>query len=412
MACATSALEELDNRKMDFCRVLYITEILRNILDNLDKQSLFRITVTCRDFSGPALDTLWAVMDSFKPFIPLLPENVRQNWDLAYTLEDLSQMQCPEEEWKVFDSYARRVRHFDCGNNTNNRSVYQQLIILRPTSVAFPHLKGLSFTLGPGTLMFPPSLRILEICSLDFPFGPAFNIHLALRRAAEDVPFLGSLRIVGEFHLFPAGGYPLPFKALHTVELSAFLELQPKVFHHFSHLLSTAPVRFLRVAIPILSQLFVEPTDRDKMSIFLNVEVLDIIANPEQASNLVSLVGSPHLHTVIFEARGCSSGFDRFLSVLAQRPVPIRSLKITVQGVETRGAEASADVQGFLRALEPVVSAGLERLTVNISMERASRVCSSVWKRLDEGCWPALEHFECNLTDADTGDSVISVVQS
>ncbi|KAF8841789.1 hypothetical protein BDN67DRAFT_966679 [Paxillus ammoniavirescens] len=133
MACTTSALEEPDNIKMDFCRVLYITEILQNILDNLidDKQSLFHIAVSCKDLSGPALDTLWKRMPSFDPFIPLLPEIVRQNWFLAHALEDLSHMQCPEEEWKVFDSYARRVHHLDCGNNTKNRSVYQQLVLAR-----------------------------------------------------------------------------------------------------------------------------------------------------------------------------------------------------------------------------------------------------------------------------------------
>jgi hypothetical protein len=82
MTWAISATEEQDNKQTDFCRVLYITEILRVILDNLidDKRSLFHIAISSKPFTDPALDTLWAKMNSFDPFIPLLPEKVRQDW--------------------------------------------------------------------------------------------------------------------------------------------------------------------------------------------------------------------------------------------------------------------------------------------------------------------------------------------
>ncbi|KIJ12797.1 hypothetical protein PAXINDRAFT_101021 [Paxillus involutus ATCC 200175] len=418
MACATSALEELGNKKKDFCHALYITEILRLILDNLidDKRCLFRIAVSCKAFSDPALDILWAFMPSFDPFILLVPENVRQNLGPAYTLEVLSHMQCPEEEWRVFDSYARRVRYLAFGGNTS--LAYQQLGILRPNCVVFPHLKALEFSMyidpGPGTLMFPSSLRTLTICNVGsiFPCKSHSYTELALRQAAQDVPLLENLEITGTYDLYPGGGlHPLPFQALHTVKFSPYFDQpQPGAFDNVSHLLSTAPVRFLTVHASMYFQLFVNPND--KTSMFLNVKVLDISADPRTASDIVSRVGSPHLHTVIFKSlTGSRSGLGEFFCVLAQRPVPIRSLEVTLGPVVTT-REASACVRTYLRILEPVVSAGLERLTVNIAMKRASRVRSSVWKRLDEGCWPALEHFEWNLADVDTGDSVISVIQS
>ncbi|KIJ12798.1 hypothetical protein PAXINDRAFT_101022 [Paxillus involutus ATCC 200175] len=425
MACATTALEELDNKKIDLCHVLYITEILRNILDNLmyDKKSLFRIAVSCRAFSGPALDTLWAFIPSFDPFIPLLPENVRQGWELAHTLEDLSHMQCPAEEWRVFDSYARRVHDLACGGSTLPRlAAYQQLGILRPNSLIFPHLKALQFSIyvnsGPGTLMFPSSLRTLQISHMGILLRDTSRWHsyteLALHQVAQDVPLLEVLAIAGMYHLPPGGEpRPLPFQALHTVHFSPFLELEPRLFDHFSRLLSTAPVRFLTVHTSNFSPLF-DGSDEsdDKTPMFLNVEVLNIIADPQTAGDIVSRVGSPHLHAVTLESEpGSSPGLGQFFSALAQRPGPIRSLNITLGDVEPSGVSAGAHINGFLQILEPVVSAGLERLKANIPMKRASQVRSSVWKRLDEGCWPALEYVECNLTDAVTGESVITVVQ-
>ncbi|KIK96532.1 hypothetical protein PAXRUDRAFT_299967 [Paxillus rubicundulus Ve08.2h10] len=301
MACAISAPEGPDNKKTDFCDVLYVTEILRVILDNLidDKRSLFRIAVSSKDFLDPALDTLWAKMYSFDPFIPLLPENVRQDWHRAYMLEDLSHVHCPEEEWKLFDSYARRVRYMFCGENTVGRSTYQQLIIMRPTSVPFPRLRALYIAPGRGTLMFPSSLRSLAVCDLGRgPLHALPYIELALRQAADDVPLLGELEILGVCHPYPEGGlHPLPFQALHTVTLSPVWYLQPGDFDNFSRLLSTAPVRFLTLRIPTFSTLFPKP--EDKTPIFLNVEVLDITADPQVAGDVVLCFGSPHLHTVI-----------------------------------------------------------------------------------------------------------------
>ncbi|KAF8841790.1 hypothetical protein BDN67DRAFT_966680 [Paxillus ammoniavirescens] len=403
---------------MDFCRALYITEILRLILDNLidDKRCLFRIAVSCKAFSDPALDILWALMPSFDPFSLLVPENARRHLVYAHALEDLSHMQCPEEEWRVFDTYARRVRYLAFGGNTS--SVYQQLGILRPNCVVFPHLKALEFSMyvdpGPGTLMFPSSLRTLTIRNVARPrTSPRKSrsyIELALRQAAQDVPLLENLEITGEYDLYP-GVHPLPFQALHTVKFSPYFHLpQPRAFDNVSRLLSTAPIRFLTVHDLMCSQIFVNPND--KTSMFLNVEVLDISTDPRTAGDIVSRVGSPHLHTVIFKpSAGTSFSIGEFFYVLAQRPVPIRSLKFTL-GLVVSTHEASACVRTYLRVLEPVVCAGLERLTVNITMTRALKVRSSVWKKLDEGCWLTLEHFECNITDADNRESVVSVIQS
>jgi hypothetical protein len=332
----------------------------------------------------------------------------------AYMLEDLSHMHCTAEEWKVFDSYARRVRDMFCGKNTLGISAYQQLVILRPTSVTFPRLKVLYITPGRGTLMFPSSLRSLALCELNgaIPSRWLPYIEPVLRQAAEDVPLLEKLEILRTYRLYPAGGlHPLPFRALQTVLFFPFWELRPGDFDNFSRLLSTAPVRFLTLRIPMFSTLFVKP--EDKTPIFLNVEILDISADPQSAGDIVSRIGSPHLHTVIYySSPGPSSGFSHFFSVLAQRPVPIRSLKITVTTIESSDATATAYVKRFLQILEPVVSAGLQRLTLDVTIKGTSSVRSSVWKRLDEGCWLTLEHFECKLRDAYTGESVVSVVQS
>ena len=64
------------------CRIFYISEILRVILDNLtdDKSSLVSLAYSSKAMSSTALDYLWADMDSFSPFVPLLPKSVQEIW--------------------------------------------------------------------------------------------------------------------------------------------------------------------------------------------------------------------------------------------------------------------------------------------------------------------------------------------
>ncbi|KAF9223886.1 hypothetical protein BS17DRAFT_781352 [Gyrodon lividus] len=418
-----SVLEALDTKQMDLCRVFYITEILRIILDNLadNKRSLLCIATCSKAFLGPALDTLWEDMNSFDPFVPLLPKNVRQDWHLTYApdSETVSCMQCSAEEWKVFDFYARRVRYLFCsGESMDRESAYQRLAFIRPSCAVFPHLKALQLSIMdpspvPVTLRFPSSLRTLEIRYLPHVtfLAKPHQVELILRQAAEDVPLLENLEISGVYRPYPAGEphRPLPFRALHTVNLAPVWEFRPGDIETFSRLLSTAPIRCLIVHIPVFFTMFVKPVD--KTSIFPNVEVLTIVtADPRQAGDITSRINSPHLHTVTLSSISDNPDcLDHFITILAQRPVPIRSLKIKVGSVELPGNRASAYMKGFLQRLEPVVSAGLEKLTVEITMQNASRVRSSVWKLLDR--WPTLERFECTLTDPVTGE-FISVIQS
>ncbi|KAF8838798.1 hypothetical protein BDN67DRAFT_982290 [Paxillus ammoniavirescens] len=269
---------------------------------------------------------------------------VQQDWVASqhrvYMLDDLSHMHCPAEEWK----------------RTNNSSFYDL-----PLS-HFPISSGLHGVISSRWLPY---------------------VEPVLRQAAEDVPLLENLKILCAYRLYPAGGlHPLPFWALQTVLFFPLWELRPGEFDNFSRLLSTAPVRFLTLNIPMFSTLFVGP--EDKTSIFLNVEVLNICADPQSAGDIVSRIGP-------------SSGFSHFFSVLAQRPVLIRSLEISVTSLESSGARATAYVKRFLQVLEPVVRAGLQRLMLDVEINGASSVHSSVWKRLDGGCWLTLEHFECKL---------------
>lgn len=68
---------------MDYtCRIFYISETLRVILDNLtdDKRSIVSLAYSSKAISCTALDYLWADMDSFAPFVPLLPKPVQEIW--------------------------------------------------------------------------------------------------------------------------------------------------------------------------------------------------------------------------------------------------------------------------------------------------------------------------------------------
>ncbi|KAN0093312.1 hypothetical protein V8E55_004096 [Tylopilus felleus] len=130
----------------DSCRIFYISEISRVILDHLtdDKRSILSLAYSSKAISGTALDYLWADMDSFSPFVPLLPKPVQEVWvrnshgtdlselrycqDLRFNVAVLPFIKCPSsEDWKVFDMYAHRVRRLRPREDYLDRALYQRL---------------------------------------------------------------------------------------------------------------------------------------------------------------------------------------------------------------------------------------------------------------------------------------------
>ncbi|OAX33881.1 hypothetical protein K503DRAFT_486229 [Rhizopogon vinicolor AM-OR11-026] len=88
-----------------------LLDIFETIYDPIQrKDSLATIAAlarTCKEFKEPALDSLWKDIHGFKPLILCLPEGVR-----GITPQGQLTLKRPlfSEEWKIFNSYASRIR--------------------------------------------------------------------------------------------------------------------------------------------------------------------------------------------------------------------------------------------------------------------------------------------------------------
>ncbi|KAF9043016.1 hypothetical protein BJ165DRAFT_1482261, partial [Panaeolus papilionaceus] len=152
-------------------RVLQNPSLLREIFSNITpcpnrvntkRCSCRAAALTCRAFSGPALDVLWQDLDSFMPIVLLIPRLKRVTggdnedpcvWfaDEALKLDDLTTMR----------AYARRVRrlylyHSSPSNNNPEMlsrvepsTMMQLLNLFGPTHPLFPCLRELQIQTKP-----------------------------------------------------------------------------------------------------------------------------------------------------------------------------------------------------------------------------------------------------------------------
>ncbi|KAG2347911.1 hypothetical protein BDR05DRAFT_957538 [Suillus weaverae] len=313
---------------------LFITEILRVIIDELavdDKQSLACLARTSKAFTDPCLDGLWHTMDSFIPFIPLLPRSVRSalvgekrsawyhhkhlksHWStLIQRLKTHSRSGVHVQrsgEWESFDKYARRVRIYRPTDNVTYRTAYQVVSIHRGGHL-FPNLRDLDWRNSGCCSMeywsLPSSLRSLTIVQ-----HPLVGIEFFLDQLAHDAPELEKLDIrFGP----PARSsyttvYPLPFNCLKSVTL-VFPDLARVDICSF---LSLAPITDLTVILDN-SVMVWQPG-----SLFHGLERLTIFGNHASASLFVEYVGSTRLcsvHLMLLDEDVTLSDCQKFLAAL------------------------------------------------------------------------------------------------
>ncbi|KAG1763171.1 hypothetical protein EDD22DRAFT_1024035 [Suillus occidentalis] len=255
---------------------LYISEILFAISYYLedDRKALARLARCCHAFSEPALSVLWSSVRSFSPFIPLLPPTVKFLWDHGrFDEATLVEFQCPpEEEWRVFDSYARRL--------------------IEPID-----MQG---------RLFSDSLRSLKIS------GPAYvhckddRVQMAIARLARDAPLVEYLHIEDyTYSVVQSSLPPLHFAHLRAVEISALFDYT--LLQSLCHILSQAPVTQLKLELPSL------PNKEWNISspVFPALRSLRICGNPASAEQFVFHLASESLQELsIYHTRGPASAAD------------------------------------------------------------------------------------------------------
>ncbi|KAG2068064.1 hypothetical protein BDR04DRAFT_1158274 [Suillus decipiens] len=299
---------------------LYISEILFAISYHLedDRKALACLARCCHAFSEPALSVLWSSVRSFSPFIPLLPPTVKFLWDHSQFDEvSLVDFQCPpEEEWRVFDSYARRVRRLYSGSRC-----HQIVARIRSQTTLFPLLRSLSLQLIEPLDMqghlFADSLRSLKIS------GPAYvhckddRVQMAIAHVARDAPLVEYLH-VEDYTYSVAQSFlpPLHFVHLRTVKISSFFNYT--LLQSLCHILSQAPVTQLELELPPL------PNKEWNIStlVFPVLKSLRICGNPTSAEQFVSHLTSKGLQELsIHHTRGPASAADyrQLLSRIADK---------------------------------------------------------------------------------------------
>ncbi|KAG1760306.1 hypothetical protein EDD22DRAFT_84460 [Suillus occidentalis] len=74
--------------------------------DSMGNRTLLALALTCKSFSGPALDLLWQDLDNFSPLVKCLPQGLCK-WT-GYKFE--FQRTMTFDDWSIFCKYNHRVR--------------------------------------------------------------------------------------------------------------------------------------------------------------------------------------------------------------------------------------------------------------------------------------------------------------
>ncbi|KAG1750221.1 hypothetical protein EDB19DRAFT_2036340 [Suillus lakei] len=157
---------------------LYIEEILELIITELasdnDKQSLARLARSCKAFTDPCLDSIWHTMDSFSPFIPLLPRSPsvsRQSVTPGFTChvtENGTRLTV------MLAAFGYTLRQMSITSETIIATFKKRISGSPPCarSTCFPDLRDLVWRMiyndSLESWSLPPSLQSLTICQRPF----------------------------------------------------------------------------------------------------------------------------------------------------------------------------------------------------------------------------------------------------
>ncbi|KAG1719132.1 uncharacterized protein EDB91DRAFT_491902 [Suillus paluster] len=379
---------------------LYISEISLAISYQLedDRKALARFARCCRASLGPALDVLWSRVPSFSPFIPLLPLSVKSLWDHCQLDEvTLVEFQCPpEEEWRIFDSYARRVRKLYSGSH-----LHQIVARIRSKTTLFPLLRSLSLQLLEPLDMqghlFSDSLRSLKIS------GPAYvhckdaRVQIAIAHIARDAPLLESLHVEDfAYSVAQSSLPPLHFAHLRAVEISAFFD--HSLLQSLCRILSQAPVTQLKLELPALP-------DKDwsiSFPVFPALRSLRICGNPASAEHFIFHLASKGIHELsIYHTRGPASAADcrRLLSLVAEKygnTLQTLSLALSRSPTPNYPYDLSQAVLDALRTLVPTLNQ-LETLHLLLPHNRYVHLQESELT-FEPLTWPSLKNLDVQAT--------------
>ncbi|KAH7914899.1 hypothetical protein BJ138DRAFT_267475 [Hygrophoropsis aurantiaca] len=143
-------------------RALWISEVIGEICNHLDEDSLTKLARTCRTIYPAALDSLWEELDDFRPVVCCLPDDfwVENDEGIFINRNGLT-----NEDWEIAAKYTTRVRTLSC---------YLDSTVNEAELIAFAKMAIYSHE-NHGTPLFP-SLKTLHWCDDHPEYFPLFSI--------------------------------------------------------------------------------------------------------------------------------------------------------------------------------------------------------------------------------------------
>ncbi|KAF6761341.1 hypothetical protein DFP72DRAFT_959293 [Ephemerocybe angulata] len=229
---------------------LQIPEVVRSICNELDRSSALAMSLTCRAFFEPGLDSLWHSLDSFEPLLACLPadlwrieqKNIRDRNTLT-SVHCLKRALVPADVDRYLTRYAPRIRRLKAdiykAKRVPSLELLQALQVVtdfQPGALA-PLLR--SFRWIPGDMIklefgleysnniqpFMPLFVGASVTNLMFNMKSSLRLHaLTLLATAKRLPYLETLVLGSETVQF-ADDYlrSSPWNHLKHLEIKTFL---------------------------------------------------------------------------------------------------------------------------------------------------------------------------------------------
>ncbi|KZT23881.1 hypothetical protein NEOLEDRAFT_503567 [Neolentinus lepideus HHB14362 ss-1] len=113
------------------------------------RSTLYRLALSCKGYTNPALDILWAYMEGLEPLLNLMYSfNIQRDWRTG-RITSVSSTEYNADDWHRFDTYATRVHWVDCIHDSVldhlEGHIIRVIISHRPERNFLPNLRVLEW---------------------------------------------------------------------------------------------------------------------------------------------------------------------------------------------------------------------------------------------------------------------------
>ncbi|KAK7012957.1 hypothetical protein R3P38DRAFT_2377998, partial [Favolaschia claudopus] len=284
-----------------------VSELTRMIFEHIDHPAIetlqgirYRLALTCRQFSGPALDLLWRRSSQGRIYrlLEFLPKNAYEK-DGADSIRIILPLE--PRDWDPVLAYTRRIRHLSVGlfdePSQFDSSILESLIAL-PTGFLLPNVQSLfcdyaSALFSYLPVLVGPRLSKIEICGR----GPlsrlsAMESFATTWHSLEDATLYGLEEIFTKWSSYFVARLKQP-------RFLSFVSVDTDAYRHMAAFRTLEILKIERLESAPFPVLNVEPSQ----TLFPALRDLELNASdPYFLTNFVTALRTAPLHTLIANA--------------------------------------------------------------------------------------------------------------